>query len=373
MVRMTVKALMSRARRPKSCNQVRGTCSTRRFWSIGGLRAFCRLVILAAVCWPALLSASESQELISKPLQRVLFLISRGSSNYSQVVTAGSHALAEHVDITTVDLSENPEKLRQQLSLNPPELVVTVGTAAAEMLYKELFARDSSVSPPHTVLSTLLTRSAYQVFTQRYPGLEDAKHTAVVAQFIDQPLTRQLQLAKLLRPEAETAALLVGPANKIETGALQALSESLSLELEPVSLSAEDNPIRKIQPALAANELFIPIADSRQFNSATSRWVLQLSYRYRRPVVAFSASYVAAGALAAVHTSANNVASQVAMSLSEWQKSGFPAHGYQCGPGLFSLTFNPATAAALGINLLDESYYRGELERSIDGGGDETR
>ena len=47
-------------------------------------------------------------------------------------------------------------------------------------------------------------------------------------------------------------------------------------------------------------------------NIATAKWILQLSYRYRVPVIAYSMAYLNGGALAAIYSSPENVGRQTA-------------------------------------------------------------
>jgi len=343
------------------------------FCLIGGLVRCCRLgILISLIFFSFAANSAEERELAVKALDRVLFLVSRDTASYRQIVTAGRYVLPEGADITTIDISAEPQKLHEQLQGISAQLVVTVGTAAAERLYKELYASKTVDQYPHTVLSTLLTRSAFESFSERYPSIRSKGGPAVIAQFIDQPLSMQLHLAQLLQPSVKNIGVMLGPTSAVSQSQLMQLENQLKVNIAQVTVAVKDNPIRQLEPALQANEIFVPTADSRQFNLATSRWVLQLSYRYRRPVVAYSASYVDAGAVAGVYTSAGDVASQVANTLKSWIENGFPVLGYQAPPEQFSLKFNSAAAAALGINLADENYYRRELTRRA-GGSNEDR
>ena len=77
-----------------------------------------------------------------------------------------------------------------------------------------------------------------------------------------------------------------------------------------ILIDPDKNPIRQLDPVIKASDVFIPIADSHFINVTTARWILQLAYRYRVPVIGFSSNYVAAGALASVYSSPEDVAKQ---------------------------------------------------------------
>ena len=81
---------------------------------------------------------------------------------------------------------------------------------------------------------------------------------------------------------------------------------------EIVKVSATENPILIIEPVIKKSDIFIPVPDSRLINIATAKWILQLSYRYRVPVIAYSMAYLNGGALAAIYSSPENVGRQTA-------------------------------------------------------------
>ena len=75
-------------------------------------------------------------------------------------------------------------------------------------------------------------------------------------------------------------------------------------------IDPDKNPIRQLDPVIKASDVFIPIADSHFINVTTAKWILQLAYRQRVPVIGYSSNYVSAGALASVYSSPKDVAKQ---------------------------------------------------------------
>lgn len=312
-------------------------------------------VLLLVVALPVPAAAPSAE------LNSLLFVVSKETEIYRQVVVAGQNALPEGARsaILVADRSD-PEALAATIAATDPQLLVTVGTAAAELVYQTIYA-ESAVAAP-AVLSTLLTRSGYAAFAERYLGGPAAAAAARLSvQFLDQPHERQLALAALIVPTAKQIGMMVGPANPLTAERLAELDAALVASLAPVYLTSQDNPIRLLEPALANSDLFVPLADSRQLNMATSRWILQLSYRYRKPVVGYSASYVDAGAVAAVYTGIGDVAAQLSTTLANWSASGLPVSGSERDPTGFSIKLNRAAALALGIELNEEAHYRDAL------------
>ncbi len=315
--------------------------------------------LLAA--WLLVVALPMPAAALSAELNSLLFVVSKETEIYRQVVVAGQNALPQGARsaMLVADRSD-PAALAASIAAAEPELLVTVGTAAAELVYQTLYT--AGAPRPPAVLSTLLTRSGYAAFVERYlGGPAGAAAARLSVQFLDQPLERQLALAALIVPTADKIGMMVGPANPLSAERLAELDAALAASLMPVYLTSQDNPIRLLEPALANSDLFVPLADSRQLNLATSRWILQLSYRYRKPVIGYSASYVDAGAVAAVYTGIDDVAAQLSATLAEWSANGLPANGRERDPAGFSIKLNRAAALALGIELNDEAYYRDAL------------
>jgi ABC-type uncharacterized transport system substrate-binding protein len=102
-----------------------------------------------------------------------------------------------------------------------------------------------------------------------------------------------------------------------------------------------------------------------------ARTILLTSYRYRRPIFAFSSAYVSAGALAAVFSSAEHIASDIADLLgSESVRAGdvAPLLSVLRFPERFDVAVNRTVARALGIVVPEEDVLRERVA-----GGEGTR
>jgi len=125
----------------------------------------------------------------------------------------------------------------------------------------------------------------------------------------------------MLMPSASNVGLMLGPASlpRLEEFGNHVSNAGMNPIL--VAVNARDNPIKVLEPAIKRADVFIPVPDSRLINISTAKWILQLSYRYKVPVVAYSRAYLKAGALAAVYTSPENVAHRY---LSWWPRWSIP-------------------------------------------------
>ena len=87
---------------------------------------------------------------------------------------------------------------------------------------------------------------------------------------------------------------------------------------------------------------------------SAARSILLTSYRFQKPIVAFSRAYVDAGALAAIFTTPE----QVAADLIAWlrlQKDESVQLPPPRGPASFDIAVNRQVARALGLSVADDA------------------
>jgi ABC-type uncharacterized transport system substrate-binding protein len=101
------------------------------------------------------------------------------------------------------------------------------------------------------------------------------------------------------------------------------------------------------------------IPDPLIYNRETAQPILLTSYRHQKPVFGYSQSYVRAGALAAVYSSAKQIAKQaVEITLKAQAAGALPPPQV---PKYFSVMVNPQVARSLNIPLMDEE----ELQKKM--------
>jgi ABC-type uncharacterized transport system substrate-binding protein len=284
----------------------------------------------------------------------VLFVASKSTADYVEVLDSVKHQLE----------TENPQgygfntrfpssetDLKDDLSA--ADFVVTVGTTAANTVY--------AAKPKVPIISVLITENAFLVLAEKFYGsVENAFAAQVSSICLDQPVSRSIQLAKLLSQDISEVGVMLGPASDDRQAELSKYIVASGLRPQFVAIDAKDNPIHKIEPVLSRSDVFIPISDSRLINIATAKWILHLSYRYKVPVIAFSKSYLKAGALAAIYSSPGDVAQDA----SDWLiKSKAESVGNLSKPAYYSLKFNKSVAGNLKIKLETEQYYLDQFKR----------
>ena len=287
---------------------------------------------------------------ITKPLddpKQITFVVSRWSDPYTQVVAAVQDNLPQENYVAQTIHHDASDAIDRYLAST--DIVIAVGASATA----ELMRRQSGVK----MFAVLITDSAFSSLAKKYYGSKQAALEAGVSVVcLDQPVQRSIELAKLLLPGAEKAGLMLGPASHehIETFTQQVNIAGMTPNI--AKFSVQENPILVIEPVLSQSDIFISVPDTRLINIATAKWILQLSYRHRVPVIAYSKAYLKGGALAALYSSPANVGRQTAELLLNSLQSPDVESGAHM-PAYFSIDFNDSVAAFFDLDIESEDFY----------------
>jgi ABC-type uncharacterized transport system substrate-binding protein len=223
-----------------------------------------------------------------------LFVLSKDSISYTHVV-----------DLIVADWSKNnqyaivlkEEQNKLETMLDKTDIVISLGTSAAETVFK------NKSKKPHIV--TLITESSFDSLAKQYFGTEAVALAAGISPILlDQPFERKIALAKKLFPKASRVGVMLGSATKEKITTYNNSIIDRKMKPQTLIIDAGKNPVRQLDPIIKQSDVFIPVADSHLINVTTAKWILQLSYRYRVPVIGYSSNFVDAGALASVYSSA---------------------------------------------------------------------
>jgi ABC-type uncharacterized transport system substrate-binding protein len=271
-----------------------------------------------------------------------LFVLSKDSASYTHVVDLVVEDWAINNQYAIV-LKEEQEKL--EIMLDKTDIVISLGTSAAETVFK------NKSKKPHIV--TLITESSFDNLAKQYFGTEALTLAAGISPILlDQPFERKIALAKKLLPKASRVGVMLGSATK---GKITTYNNSIidrKMKPQTLVIDAGKNPIRQLDPIIKQSDVFIPVADSHLINVTTAKWILQLSYRYRVPVIGYSSNFVDAGALASVYSSAEGVAKQTLELLGTIFHKDY-THAVHL-PKFCTVKFNTNVAWYLNLTIPDE-------------------
>lgn len=221
------------------------------------------------------------------------------------------------------------------------DLVVAAGSPATRV------ALQNAAGPP--VIATLLTRASFEQIRAESPAFRNG----VTALYLDQPLQRQVAFIARLLPDTRRLVTVVSDKLADQLPLLKREAAARQMTLDAAVLADSDNLVPVLERMLARDAVFLALPDSNIFARDNIRPFLLTTYRYQRPVIAFSAPFVQAGALAALYTTPAQLAlelGQMLMRLSPGNLALPPPRS----PTRFSVLFNAQVARALKLTLPGE-------------------
>lgn len=242
----------------------------------------------------------------------------------------------------------SPAEGLDDVALAGADLVVASGEAAAEL---------ALAHQARPTLVTMIARSRFEVLRNAHP------QAPLSAWLLDQPVERHLRLLRAVVPDRTRVGLLFG-GNVHAEAALQAAAPDFGLTLAIRQVRSDKALIASLEEVLSASEVLLALPDPLLSSPIAARAILLTSYRYQKPIIAFSRAYVTAGALAAVFITPE----QVAGDLIDWLRTQDDARlslPPPQSPASFEIAVNRQVARALGIKVPDD----GELLRLTAGGG----
>lgn len=269
-----------------------------------------------------------------------LIVLSRQLDSYLQVAKAISEELEHPTRVVTLE-----ELAQNQYDTSGYLHVVAIGSKAADSLFENIPA-------DQPLYVSFIPRQTYRSLLVKYANHARIKKKKVTAIYLDQPYERQFGLARLIAPHAKTIATALGPNSQNDLELLEKAARSKKLNLIYEKLQETDNPIHKLQPLIRESDIFLSLPDRSVFNRTTAKWVLYISFRQRIPLIGFSKKYVDAGALAAVHSTPEQIGRQTGETIqASIDKQRLPMPEY---PKYFSVATNENAAQSLRIQIPSE-------------------
>ena len=307
------------------------------------------VLIALLVCVPSFVSAAD---------YRVLVVPSSSAPVYRQLVNGIQKHLpssdTDQITFNEISLDELEANLETFSASNNYHLIVAVGQAASDV------ALGLTTKTP--VIATLVPKQSFSTTLNNAQSSNQVSNK-LGAVFIDTPTTHQLLLAKLLL--GDNAKLSLISSQPESTNIRQTIEEAkkLGIGLEVHEVTSNDRLIRELVVALNGSDALLALPDAAIINRNTARNILLTTYRHKIPVVTFSAAYVKAGALAAVYSSADQIAKQTA----EMIQQSLTSDSYKMEHAqYFSVSINENVAKALGIQTIKEDVAAKQLQNALE-------
>lgn len=287
----------------------------------------------------------------SAAAQNIAIVISEETSAYIEIADGVRHTVENHgqnaLKIITIPAQRLIGGETDIFRTDFYNLVVTVGAHAANLVAK------TEVKAP--VLNTLIPRALYERLATR-----DGQNSAI---YLDQPLTRQLELARIVLPGKTRLCVVYGPQSRAYIAELERLAtaKGYSVVAEMVDRAGDLGPV--LQRSLSRCEFLFALPDADIFNRNTIQQILLTSYHSNDPVIAFSAAHVKSGALAAVFTSPDQVARHTAEVILKLHTDGNFTLPPPQFPLYWSVSVNRQVARSFGLVISDDKELQTKLSK----------
>lgn len=273
---------------------------------------------------------------------RIHFVLSDSAPAYHAVYEAARGALGDRAAITAGDAGDPV----------PAEaaVIVTIGTRAANDW--------AGSDDPRPVFATLVPAAAWQAAVP--PGA-----VARSAVYLDQPLARQLALVRVLLPPLRELGVVYGPSSHALRVELTDAAARYGIVVNEHVAEPDTGINGAVVQVLRDSEALLALPDQQVFNRYNVQSVLLESFRLRRPVIGYSASWVRAGALAALHSSPAQLGTEIAESVAGWLATGGPLPPSRPSER-YTLSVNRQVAVSLGLHLPPDAVLEQRLRAALE-------
>ncbi|NOY67671.1 MAG: hypothetical protein GXP13_09750 [Gammaproteobacteria bacterium] len=255
------------------------------------------------------------------------------------------------ISIDVIMIDELNQVFLDDVDSDSYKLLVTVGSKAAKKM--------SQLDSKKAVLNTLLPKRSYQLIIKEVDNKNLQRYSAV---FIDQPLSRKLDLIRIALPDIKNVGVILGPSTASRKKELSDIALKKNIRIESKTINKTGELLSTLNDVLDDNEVLLTIADPVVINRSTLQSLFMTSYMKRIPVVGYSRAYVRAGALIAVYSTPKQLAQYTGELIVDMLKGSKMAARKLYYPKYFSVSINERVARSLGLFLKSESKIQSDMQ-----------
>ncbi len=197
--------------------------------------------------------------------------------------------------------------------------------------------------------------------SMKQPG---TKYTSTRSDLITaQPACKHIQLIKSLNSTWTTVGVLASINTLDFSAELTKCAIRHNLNLQVYAIIDESDLLKTLETAVENNKVLLAIADPLIYNSHTVKNILLTAYRQRKPVIGYSDSFVHAGAVAAIYTSAETAGDDAARIIADFFSNNWQFEQQVYYSSGFSVSTNNQVATSLEITLPDIKRIRQSIKR----------
>ncbi len=265
----------------------------------------------------------------------IIIAASSGKPALYRIATRISQQLIERgIDSALLDVDKSTLSI-----LKNADVVIAVGNRLSQDIAEQF--------PDQNLIA--ITTSA--------PDVKNSRKKAVLV--IQQPLCRQILLIKSLSDKIRSVSVMASDNSMRKP--LQRCADKHKLTLRFHLKHAGESLAALLSRALDS-DIILALPDRNIYNQKTVKTILLQAYRRRIPLIGFSRSFVNAGALAALHSTPEQLATQVTDLVQTYLQTGKLKPGRQY-PRDYNIYINNQVSNALQLELPDVSRIRDSIQR----------
>ena len=265
-----------------------------------------------------------------------------------------SNILKQHLSNTTdLQIFHNQEISRKQIILAQPSLIITLGYRSAQVI------PPSSIPTLYTLISEENSNNLHicQVSNCKQKGISTNSYSI----YLDQPISRQLNLLSLLFPNTQKVGVLIADFSKKKLVSLKNEVAKRNISLKSQLVQSPSTLSSQLNMLIQNIDILFTLPDPLIHNKHTISNLLLTTYRHNIPVIGFSKSYVNAGAIAAIYSSHAQIAQHISELASSILLSAKHITNTPFSPKYFSIAINKSVARSLDLHLPDEHLLKSQL------------
>jgi len=186
------------------------------------------------------------------------------------------------------------------------------------------------------------------------------------ALYLDQPLSRHIQMLKAALPASKRLGVLLGPSSSALAEPLRMAASAARLEVVSEQIQRTEDLIPALDKFQGQADVLLLLPDPVVLNHGTLRTLLLHTYRLRLPVAAYSIQLIEAGALLALYASPSQIGAEAGSRLRKAQNGGalrLPPPDY---PDSYDVAVNRSVAVSMDIRVPVSERVRTRMEAGVE-------
>jgi putative tryptophan/tyrosine transport system substrate-binding protein len=262
-----------------------------------------------------------------------------------------------HLAIQHYLVNKTPSNIYQTMQ-NQHCLVVTIGSEALEAALK------NQVELP--ILSVLTRKHHFKQLLNQYNRTLNDPNKPIFVIYLDQPLSRQLDLLKVLFCDKQVPKMgvLLSHDSYSQQSTIQHISKEKNIVPHIAFVNEVVHPIATLNNLLKNVDVVLAIPDPKIYHAGSVRGILLTAFHHHMPIIGYSHTLVNNGALACVYSTAKQISEQTTktiISITQDQTKWATLPKEQ-DPNDFNVAINYQVAKSLGFSLPNQETIKSKIE-----------